>query len=112
MKNRRKRLEQDYDDALSLRKTIETGKKPRNSNHFLRTSVSCMFQLKGMSREETIDHELQQSITGKEGFFAMVSNKYFSVHEALRFYREKQGVENLFKSMKNKIRLRTIRVWK
>ena len=29
MKNRWKRLERDYDDALSLRKTIETGKKPR-----------------------------------------------------------------------------------
>ena len=85
MKNRRKRLEQDYDEALSLRKTIETGKKPRkkyqNSNHFLFTHISYTFPLQGVSREEAIDHALQQSITGKEGFFALVSNKDFSVHE-------------------------------
>jgi transposase len=115
MKNRRKRLEQDYDEAISLRKTIETGKKPRkkyrNSNHFLFTHISYTFPLKGVSREEAIDHALKQSITGKEGFFALVSNKDFSVHEALRFYREKDGVEKLFNSMKNEIKLRPTRVW-
>jgi transposase len=114
--NRRKRLEQDYDEALSLRKTIETGKKPRkkyrNSNHFLSTHISYTFPLKGISREEAIDHALQQSITGREGFFALVSNKDFSVHEALRFYREKDCVEKLFNSMKNEIKLRPTRVWK
>ena len=115
MKNRRNRLEQDYDEAISLRKTIETGKKPRkkyrNSNHFLFTHISYTFPLKGVSREEAIDHALKQSITGKEGFFALVSNKDFSVHEALRFYREKDGVEKLFNSMKNEIKLRPTRVW-
>jgi transposase len=116
MMNRLKQLEQDYDDALSLRKVIETGRKPRkkyrNSNHFLRTYVSYMFPLKGMSRKEAIDHALQQSITGKEGFFALVSNKDFSVHEALRFYREKDRLEKMFHSMKNEINLRPTRVWK
>ena len=115
MKNRRKHLEQEYDEALSLRKTIETGKKPRrkyrNSNHFLQTHLSYTFPLTGLSREEAIEHALQQSITGKEGFFALVSNKDFSLHEALSFYREKDRLEKMFHSMKNEIHLRPTRCW-
>ena len=115
MMNRRKHLEQEYDEALSLRKTIETGKKPRrkyrNRNHFLQTHLSYTFPLTGLSREEAIEHALQQSITGKEGFFALVSNKDFSLHEALSFYREKDRLEKLFHSMKNEIHLRPTRCW-
>ena len=114
--NRRKRLEQEYDDALSLQKTIQSKKKPRkkyrNSNHFLFTHLSYTFPLTGLSREEAIDHALQLSITGKEGFFSLISNKDFSLHEALRFYREKDSVEKLFNSIKNEINLRPTRVWK
>jgi transposase len=113
--NRRKRLEQEYDEALSLRKTIESKKKPRkkyrSSNHFLFTHLSYTFPLTGLSREEAIKQALQQSLTGKEGFFALVSNKDFSVHEALVFYREKDCLEKIFNSIKNEIHLRPTRVW-
>ena len=115
MVNRRKQLEKDYDEALTLRKTIETGKKPRrkyrNSNQFLFTHISYTFPLKGISREEAINLALQKSITGKEGFFALLSNKNFSVHEALSFYREKDYLEKMFHSMKNEIHLRPTRCW-
>jgi transposase len=115
MANRRKQLEKDYDEALTLRKTIETGKKPRkkyrNSNQFINTSISYMFPLKGISRKEAINRALQESITGKEGFFALLSNKKFSLHEALIFYREKDCLEKMFHSMKNEIHLRPTRCW-
>jgi len=113
--NRRKRLEKEYDEAIKLQKTIQSKKKPRkkyrNSNHFLSTHISYTFPLTGVSREEAIEEALKRSITGKEGFFALVSNKDFSVHEALRFYREKDCVEKIFNSMKNEINLRPTRVW-
>jgi len=113
--NRQKRLEKEYDEALTLRKTIESRRKPRkkyrNSNHFLHTHLSYTFPLTGMSRKEAIEQALQYSITGKEGFFALVSNKDFSVHEALLFYREKDCVEKIFNSMKNEVHLRPTRVW-
>ncbi len=48
---------------------------------------------------------------GKEGFFALVSNKDFSVHKALIYYREKNCVEKLIHSMKNEIDIRPTRVW-
>ena len=74
--NRRKRLEKEYDEALSLRKTIASKKRPqkkhRNSNHFLHTHLSYTFPLTGMSRKEAIDQVLRFSITGKEGFFGLV----------------------------------------
>ena len=113
--NRRKHLEQEYDEALSLWKTIQEQKRPRqkyrNSNHFLQTHLSYTFPLTGLSREQAIERALQLSITGKEGFFALVSNKDFSLHEALQYYREKDSVEKLFNSMKNELRIRPTRCW-
>ena len=113
--NRRKHLEQEYDEALSLWKTIQAKKQPRqkyrNSNHFLQTHLSYTFPLTGLTREEAIERALQLSITGKEGFFALISNKDFSLHEALQFYREKDCVEKLFNSIKNEIHIRPTRCW-
>jgi transposase len=54
---------------------------------------------------------LQLSITDKEGFFALVSNKDFSLQEALQYYREKDGVEKLFNSMKNELHIRPTHCW-
>lgn len=114
LRNRRRKLELDYEEALTLENIIETCRKPRkkyrNSNHFLSTHISYTFPLKTMDREDAIKEALKQSITGREGFFALVSSKDFSVHEALRFYREKDVLENLFNSMKNEIHLRPTRV--
>jgi hypothetical protein len=71
--NRRKHLEQEYDEALSLWKTIQEKKRPRqkyrNSNHVLQTHLSYTLSLIGLTREEAIERALQLSITGKEGFF-------------------------------------------
>jgi len=113
--NRRKHLEQEYDKALSLWKTIQEKKRPRqkyrNSNHFLQTHLSYTFPLTGLTCEEAVDRVLQMSITGREGFFALVPNKDFSLHEAIQYYREKDSVEKLFKSMKNELRIRPTRCW-
>lgn len=113
--NRRKHLEQEFDEAQDLWKTIQLRKRPRrkyrNSNHFLRTHLSYTFPLTGLSREEAITRALQLSITGKEGFFALVSNKEFSLHEAIQYYREKDGVEKLFNSIKNELHVRPTRCW-
>jgi transposase len=115
MTNRKERLEKEYDEAMELQKTIQSKKKPRkkyrNSNHFLSTHISYTFPLTGISRKQAIEEALKRSITGKEGFFALVSNKNFSVHEALIYYREKDCVEKLIHSMKNEIDIRPTRVW-
>jgi transposase len=115
MMNRRKHLEQEYDEALSLWKTIQKQKRPRQKyrsiNHFLQTHLSYTFPLTGLSSEQAIKRVLHLSITGKEGFFALVSNKDFSLHEVLQYHREKDGVEKLFNSMKNELHIRPMRCW-
>lgn len=115
LSNRRRHLEKEYDEAVNLRKTIHQGKQPRkkyrSSNHFLQTHLSYTFPLMGLTREQAIERALQLSITGKEGFFALVSNKDFSLHETLHYYREKDGVEKLFNSMKNELYIRPTRCW-
>jgi len=115
LSNRRRRLEQEYDDALNLWKTIQEKKTPRkkyrSSNHFLQTHLSYTFPLTGLTRQQAIERALQLSITGKEGFFSLVSNKDFSLHEALQYYREKDSVEKLFNSIKNELHVRPTRCW-
>ena len=115
LSNRRRRLEQEYDDALNLWKTIQEKKTPRkkyrSSNHFLQTHLSYTFPLNGLTRQQAIERALQLSITGKEGFFSLVSNKDFSLHEALQYYREKDSVEKLFNSIKNELHVRPTRCW-
>jgi len=108
-------LERKYEEAMRLRSTIVNGKKTpkryRSSNPFLDLRLFYQFRLYEMEREEAMERALELSLTGREGFFALVSNEDFSLHEALKIYREKDSVERLFNSLKNEVRIRSARCW-
>jgi len=53
----------------------------------------------------------EASITGREGFFCLVSNKDLTLHEALATYRQKDSIEKIFHSLKNEIAIKPLRVW-
>ncbi len=61
--------------------------------------------------DEALRRSPELSLTGREGFFALVSNEGFSLDEALRIYRENDSVERLFNSLKNEVRIRPARCW-
>jgi len=100
---------------MTLRRTIVDGrrtpKRYRSSNPFLDVRLLYQFKLHEMSKEEAMERALELSLTGREGFFALVSNEDFSLELALRTYREKDSVERLFNSLKNEIRIRPARCW-
>jgi transposase len=50
-------------------------------------------------------------ITGREGFFCLVSNKDLTLSEVLQIYREKDSIEKIFDSLKNEIEIKPLRVW-
>jgi len=108
-------LERKYEEAMRLRSTIVDGRKTpkryRSSNPFLDLRLFYQFRLYEMEREEAMERALELSLTGREGFFALISNENFSLHEALKIYREKDSVERLFNSLKNEIRIRPARCW-
>jgi transposase len=51
------------------------------------------------------------SVTGREGFFCLVSNMDLTLSEALTIYRQKDSIEKIFNSLKNEIEIRPLRVW-
>jgi transposase len=106
-------LERKYEEAMMLKRTIVDGrrtpKRCKSSNPFLDVRLLYQFKLHEMSKEEAMERALELSLTGREGFFALVSNEDFSLDETLRIYREKDSVERLFNSLKNEIRIRPAR---
>lgn len=116
MKNRRKHLEQEYDEALSLRKTIETGKKPRrkyrNSNHFLQTHLSYTFPLTGLSREEAIEYALQQINHEQRRIFLVGFKQGFLTSRSVTILSGKRTVlRKCFIAWKTRIHLRPTWCW-
>jgi transposase len=51
------------------------------------------------------------AITGREGFFCLVSNEKLTLEEALKIYRMKDSIEKIFQSLKNDIDIKPLRVW-
>ncbi len=50
-------------------------------------------------------------ITGREGFFCLVSNKDLTLSRVLKIYRQKDSIEKIFNSLKNEIIIKPLRVW-
>ncbi len=68
------------------------------------------FHKKGRSFElrqdtEEIDHALSRM-----GMFVLITNSELTGEQVINFYREKDGVEKCFDSMKNNLALKRLRV--
>ena len=50
-------------------------------------------------------------ITGREGFFCLVSSEDLTLSEILKIYRQKDSIEKIFNSLKNEIEIKPLRVW-
>ena len=64
-----------------------------------------------MTEEEAKFILKKASITGREGFFCLVSNKDLTLKEALETYRKKDSIEKQFHALKNEIDIKPLRVW-
>ena len=64
-----------------------------------------------MSDEQAFELVKKASITGREGFFCLMSSKNLTLKEALFLYREKDSVEKIMNSLKNEINIKPLRVW-
>lgn len=51
------------------------------------------------------------TITGREGFFCLVSSEKLTLTQALEIYRMKDAIEKVFQSLKNDINIKPLRVW-
>jgi len=74
-------------------------------------TYSYQTRLSDLSEGEAKKILKKAAITGREGFFCLVSNKQLTLCDALSIYRKKDSIEKIFHSLKNEINITPLRVW-
>ncbi|MDY6895441.1 MAG: hypothetical protein SVO01_08530 [Thermotogota bacterium] len=104
-----------FNEAEGIEQSIENNrglpKRYRINNPPVNCEYSYQMKLAKLGDEEARAILREASITGREGFFCLVSNKYLTLKDALLTYRKKEQVEKIINSLKNEIEIRPLRVW-
>ena len=110
-----RRSEQKFGEAKeiqhSLDKNKQLPKRFRINNPLVDVTYSYQTKLTSLTEEEALAVVQKATITGREGFFCLVSNEHLTLAEALEIYRMKDSIEKIFQSMKNDISIKPLRVW-
>lgn len=112
----RRKAERDWEEMETIRKNIDSGRKPRkkyrNSNCFVDTRLSYMFPLNCLSKEQAIDHAVERMVTGREGLFVLLTNRPLTADRIIELYRARNQVEGAFRDLKHGIDWRPARCTK
>ena len=107
------KAERDYDEMLEIKAALTGRKKPRkkhrNGNMFVDTRLSYLFQLDGMTRQEAIENAVKRRISGREGYFVLMSSRSMTASEMLSKYRSRNDIEDAYRDLKHGIDLRPLR---
>jgi transposase len=110
-----KRVQKKLKEARDLQNDIEKGKKLKKkyqiSNVLIKATISLQTKLAEITDDEALDLLRKDAVTGREGFFCLVSDADMGAREAHSLYRDKDVIEKLFSSMKTDIGIRPIRTW-
>ncbi|MCK4814283.1 IS1634 family transposase, partial [bacterium] len=115
MASKHRKAQRLFDEAKTIQKSIEKNrglpKRYKINNPLVDCEYSYQTKLSMLSEKQAKKLLRKASITGREGFFILVSNKDLTLKEALELYRQKDSIEKIFNSLKNEIDIRPIRVW-
>jgi len=100
---------QDIEQAYSKGKALP--KRFRINNVLVNAIIEYQTKLRNLSDKEAFKLVKKASITGREGFFCLMSSQNLTLKEALFLYREKDSVEKIMNSLKNEINIKPLRVW-
>tara|TARA_B100000315_G_scaffold233160_1_gene246073 strand:- start:89 stop:1498 length:1410 start_codon:yes stop_codon:yes gene_type:complete len=110
-----RKVDRLFDEAESIQKSIDNNrglpKRYRINNPLIDCTYSYQTRLSELSKEEAKKILKKAAITGREGFFCLVSNKQLTLYDALSIYRKKDSIEKIFHSLKNEIKITPLRVW-
>ncbi|MBU0757662.1 MAG: transposase [Nanoarchaeota archaeon] len=81
------------------------------NNILVSATIEYQTKLKNMSDEQAFELVKNATITGREGFFCLMSSENLTLKEAFILYREKDSVEKIMHSLKNEINIKPLRVW-
>lgn len=115
MASKLRKVERLLDEAQEIQQCIDSNrglpKRYRINNPLVDCEYSYQTRLASLSDEEARAILKEASITGREGFFCLVSDKDLTLAETLAIYREKDSIEKIINSLKNEIEIRPLRVW-
>ncbi|MFO8133486.1 MAG: IS1634 family transposase, partial [Thermoplasmatota archaeon] len=115
MSSKRRKVERLLDEALQVQRSIDTNrglpKRYQINNPLIDCQYSYQTKLAQLSEPEARAILKQGFITGREGFFCLVSSEDLTAKEALIVYRQKDSLEKIFHSFKNEIDISPLRVW-
>ncbi len=110
-----RKVDRLFKEAELIQRSIDNNrglpKKYRINNPLIDCEYSYQTKLKMMSEEEAKNLLKKAAITGREGFFCLVSNMNLTLKDALEIYRLKDSIEKIFNSLKNEIEITPLRVW-
>jgi transposase len=103
-----------FEEAKLLQDCLDNGRnlpaKFRIHNELVEMQYSYQTKLKELG-PDALAYVKKHTITGREGFFCLVSSEDLTLREALEIYRKKDSIEKLINSLKNEIEIKPLRVW-
>lgn len=115
MTSKLKKVERLLNEASEIQRCIENNKGLPKRYHINNPLVDCKYsyqtQLASLSDEEARSVLRKASITGREGFFCLVSNMNLTLSQVIKMYRQKDSIEKIFHCLKNEIEIKPLRVW-
>jgi len=110
-----RKVDRLFNEAEEIQKTIETNrnlpKRYRINNPLVDVEYSYQTKLASMDPETAKAILKKACITGREGFFCLVSSENLTLKEVLSIYRQKDSIEKIFNSLKNELDIKPLRVW-
>lgn len=115
MESKFRKVDRLFREAETIQKSLDKKrklpKKYRINNPLVDCEYSYQTKLDSMD-EDTAKKILKKAcITGREGFFCLVSSEDLTLSEILQIYRQKDSIEKIFNSLKNEIDIKPLRVW-
>ncbi len=107
--------ERKLDEAKEIQKALNKGKSlPKRfslNNPLVKITYTYQTRLLELTEDQAKKLVQAAAITGREGFFCLVSNEKLTLAKALEIYRMKDAIEKVFQSLKNDINIKPLRVW-
>ncbi len=107
--------ERKLEEAKEIQQALTKGRTlPKRfliNNPLVRITYTYQTRLSELTESQARKLVQAASITGREGFFCLVSSEKLTLLEALKIYRMKDAIEKVFQSLKNDIDIKPLRVW-
>lgn len=107
--------ERKLDEAKEIQQALSKGKSlPKRfllNNPLVKVTYTYQTRLSELTEDQAKKLVQAATITGREGFFCLVSSEKLTLKQALEIYRMKDAIEKVFQSLKNDINIKPLRVW-